>query len=44
MLDDDYIDGVASNLAGAIKIIDSTENWQGTGKTFEYYRRYLEQE
>ena len=36
--------GVASNLAGAIKIIDSTENWQGTGKTFEYYRRYLEQE
>ena len=36
--------GVASNFAGKIKIIDSTENWQGTGKTFEYYRRYLEHE
>ena len=27
---------------GNIRIIDRIENWQGTGKIFEYYRRELD--
>ncbi len=34
--------GVSSNFTGDIKIINRTDNWQGTGKTFEYYRRNLD--
>ncbi len=34
--------GVSSKFTGDIKIINRVENWQGTGKTFEYYRRHLE--
>ena len=36
--------GIASRLIGQIRIIDSIENWQGTGKTFEYYRRIIDPE
>ena len=34
-------EGIASRFSGEISIIDRIENWQGTGKTFEYYRRNL---
>jgi GNAT superfamily N-acetyltransferase len=33
--------GVSSLFTGDIKIINRVENWQGTGHTFEYYRRDL---
>ena len=36
--------GIASRFIGHIKIIDTIENWQGTGKTFEYYRRIIDPE
>ena len=36
--------GVASRFKGDISIIDEIDNWQGTGKTFEYYRRELDPE
>ena len=36
--------GVSSNFTGDIKIINRVENWQGTGKTFEYYRRDFDPE
>ena len=36
------IDGVSSKFTGNIRIIDRIENWQGTGKIFEYYRRELD--
>jgi len=34
--------GISSNFSGKIKIINHINNWQGTGKTFEYYRRLLD--
>ncbi len=33
--------GVSSRFTGEITITNRVENWQGTGKTFEYYRRDL---
>jgi len=36
--------GISSNFNGNIKIVGQIENWQGTGKTFEYYRRELDPE
>ena len=36
------INGISSRFTGDIKIINRIENWQGTGQTFEYYRRDLE--
>ncbi|MFQ6678319.1 MAG: GNAT family N-acetyltransferase [Fidelibacterota bacterium] len=33
--------GVSSKFTGDIKIINRIDNWQGTGITFEYYRRDL---
>lgn len=37
-------EGISSKFTGNIKIIDRVENWQGTGKVFEYYRRDLDPE
>ena len=36
--------GVSSKFTGDIKIINRVDNWQETGKTFEYYRRDLDPE
>ena len=36
--------GISSKFKGNIDIIDRVENWQGTGKLFEYYRRELDPE
>ena len=41
-----YINGhvketITAQYTGDIKIISRVENWQGTGKTFEYYQRDL---
>ena len=36
--------GISSRFTGEIKIVDRIENWQRTGKTFEYYRRDLDPE
>ena len=36
--------GISSKFKGKIEIIDEIENWQGTGKVFEYYRRDLDPE
>ena len=33
--------GVSTKFTGDIKIINRVDNWQGTGMTFEYYRRDL---
>ena len=33
--------GVSSKFTGDIKIVNRVDNWQGTGMTFEYYRRDL---
>ena len=33
--------GVSTKFTGVIKIINRVDNWQGTGMTFEYYRRDL---
>ncbi len=35
------INGVSARFTGDIRIVDRVENWQGTGKSFEYYRRDL---
>jgi hypothetical protein len=32
---------VSTKFTGDIKIINRVDNWQGTGMTFEYYRRDL---
>ena len=34
--------GISSKFKGKIKIIDLINNWQGTGKIFEYYRREID--
>lgn len=34
-------EGVSSRFTGDIRIVSRVDNWQGTGKTFEYYRRDL---
>ena len=36
------INGVSAKFSGDIKIVDRIENWQGTGKAFEYYRRDIQ--
>ncbi|MFQ6604972.1 MAG: GNAT family N-acetyltransferase [Fidelibacterota bacterium] len=36
--------GVSSKFSGDVQIVNRVENWQGTGKTFEYYRRDLHPE
>jgi GNAT superfamily N-acetyltransferase len=36
------INGVSARFTGDIRIVDRIDNWQGTGKTFEYYRRGIE--
>ncbi len=36
------VNGISARFTGDIKIINRIENWQGTGQTFEYYRRDLE--
>ena len=36
--------GITSRFKGEIKVINQIENWQGTGKVFEYYRRDLDPE
>jgi len=36
--------GISSRFKGEIKVINQVENWQGTGKVFEYYRRNLDPE
>ena len=36
--------GISSRFTGSIRVIDEIENWQGTGITFEYYRRELDPE
>ena len=33
------INGISAKFTGDIRIINRVENWQGTGKTFEYYQR-----
>ncbi len=37
-------EGIASKFTGKVSIIDRVDNWQGTGKVFEYYRRELHPE
>ena len=34
--------GISANFNGNIEIINKVENWQGTGRSFEYYRRILD--
>ncbi len=34
--------GISSKFKGKISVITYVKNWQGTNKTFEYYRRELE--
>lgn len=36
--------GVSSKFSGDVKIVNRVDNWQGTNKTFEYYRRDLHPE
>ena len=36
--------GISSNFTGNIQILNRIENWQNTGKIFEYYRRDLDPE
>ncbi|MFH1851191.1 MAG: GNAT family N-acetyltransferase [Candidatus Neomarinimicrobiota bacterium] len=36
--------GVSSKFTGDVKILNRIDNWNGTGKTFEYYRRDLRPE
>jgi len=36
--------GISLNFKGQIDIVGSVDNWQGTGKQFEYYRRTLDPE
>ena len=35
------MEGISKKFKGDITIINKTKNWQGTSKTFEYYRRKL---
>lgn len=35
------INGISAKFTGDIRIVNRVENWQGTGKSFEYYRRDL---
>ena len=35
------MEGISKKFKGDISIINKTKNWQGTSKTFEYYRRKL---
>lgn len=35
------IKGAARRFKGNIEILNTVQNWQGTGKVFEYYRRIL---
>ena len=35
------LEGISSRFSGKISIIDIINNWQGTGRVFEYYRRTL---
>ena len=34
--------GISSRFTGEISIVNRVDNWQGTGKEFEYYRRNLD--
>jgi len=36
--------GISFRFKGNVSIIDQVENWQGTGKIFEYYRREVDPE
>ena len=36
--------GISSRFKGDIKIVNQIDNWQGTRKIFEYYRRNLDPE
>tara|TARA_B100001248_G_scaffold175467_1_gene133178 strand:+ start:52 stop:651 length:600 start_codon:yes stop_codon:yes gene_type:complete len=36
--------GISNRFKGKIIIINKVKNWQGTGKTFEYYRREVDTE
>ena len=36
--------GISNQFKGNISIINHVENWQGTGKVFEYYRREIDPE
>jgi len=36
------LNGVSARFSGDIRILSRVDNWQGTGQTFEYYRRDLE--
>jgi len=36
--------GISDRFKGNINIINQVENWQGTGKVFEYYRREVDPE
>ncbi len=33
--------GISSKFSGDVQIVNRVDNWQGTGKVFEYYRRNL---
>jgi hypothetical protein len=33
--------GISAKFTGDIRIVNRVDNWQRTGKTFEYYRREL---
>ena len=33
--------GIANNFIGEVTVVNQVENWQGTNKVFEYYRRTL---
>ena len=35
------VNGISARFTGDIKIVNRINNWQGTGKSFEYYRRDL---
>ena len=35
------VNGISARFTGDIKIVNRIDNWQGTGKSFEYYRRDL---
>ena len=35
------LNGISARFTGDIRIVNRVENWQGTGKAFEYYRRDL---
>mgnify|MGYP003321136525 CR=1 FL=1 len=36
------VNGVSAKFTGDIKIVDRVDNWQSTGKAFEYYRRDIQ--